>query len=169
MHRSLLLLLLLLCSTGLLAQRQLKVVDVETHLPIADVSVLGSRGTYFTDSLGRVTVPDSTQTLTFRHVGYDSRIINLSEVRHDTVFLISKLLYLNEVVVMGVNKSKQPDYSGLQLKIDPVEAQLLGANPNGGVSIDLGKVVNFILPKRLRPGYKKAMRKERLKKILEDY
>ena len=168
MCRPIIIMLLLLCSAGLSAQRRLKVIDVETHLPIADVSVVGRYGTYLSDSLGRVSVPDSTLTLTFSHVGYDSRIVNLSEVR-DTVFLISKLLFLNEVVVLGENKSKQPDYSGLQLKIDPVEAQLLGANPNGGVSLSLGKVVNSILPKRWRPGYKKAMRKERLKKILDDY
>lgn len=168
MCRPIIIMLLLLCSTGLSAQRRLKVIDVETLTPIADVSVVGRYGTYLSDSLGRVSVPDSTLTLTFSHVGYDSRIVNLSEVR-DTVFLISKLLFLNEVVVLGENKSKQPDYSGLQLKIDPVEAQLLGANPNGGVSLDLGKVVNSILPKRWRSGYKKAMRKERLKKILDDY
>lgn len=168
MHRPFILMFLLLCSTGLLAQRQLKVIDVETLMPIADANVVGKYGTYTSDSLGQVSVPDSSLTLSFSHVGYDSRIINLSEV-HDTVFLISKLLFLREVVVLGTNKAKKPDYSGLNFKLDPVEAQLLGANPNGGVSLDLGKVVNSILPKRLRPGYKKAMRKERLKKILDDY
>lgn len=168
MHRPFILMFLLLCSTGLLAQRQLKVIDVETLMPIADANVVGKYGTYTSDSLGRVSVPDSSLTLSFSHVGYDSRIINLSEV-HDTVFLISKLLFLREVVVLGTNKAKKPDYSGLNFKLDPVEAQLLGANPNGGVSLDLGKVVNSILPKRLRPGHKKAMRKERLKKILDDY
>lgn len=168
MHRPFILMFLLLCSTGLLAQRQLKVIDVETLMPIADANVVGKYGTYTSDSLGRVSVPDSSLTLSFSHVGYDSRIINLSEV-HDTVFLISKLLFLREVVVLGTNKAKKPDYSGLNFKLDPVEAQLLGANPNGGVSLDLGKVVNSILPKRLRPGNKKAMRKERLKKILDNY
>lgn len=165
------LILLMLCSTGLMAQRQLTVVDVETLEPVTEANVVGKYGTYTTDSLGQVSVPDESKTLTFSHVNYDGRIINLDEVR-DTVFMISKLLNLKEVVVFGINKSnKRQDFTALNnsLKLDPVEAQLLGANPSNAASFDLGQVINFLLPKRWRPGYKKAQRKERLKKILEDY
>jgi hypothetical protein len=161
---------MVLCSTGLSAQRQLTVVDVETLVPVIGANVVGKYGSYVTDSLGMVSVSDSSMTLTFSHVNYDGRIINLSEVR-DTVFLISKLLNLKEVVVFGVNKSKRPDFSELNngLKLNKVEAQLAAADLSKGTSIDLGKVVNFILPKKWRPGYKKAQRKKRLKEILDDY
>ncbi len=162
---------LLLCGTELLAQRRLVVVDVETLVPVAGTNIVGKYGHYITDSLGRVSVADSSRTLTFSHVNYDARIINLDELR-DTVFLISKLLNLKEVVVFGINKSsKQPDYSELNksLKLDPIEAQLLGADPSRSASFDLGKAVVSFLPKRWRPGYKKAQRKERLKQILENY
>jgi len=170
MYRLLFLTLMVLCSTGLSAQRQLTVVDVETLVPVIGANVVGKYGSYVTDSLGRVSVSDSSMTLTFSHVNYDGRIINLSEVR-DTVFLISKLLNLKEVVVFGVNKSKRPDFSELNngLKLNKVEAQLAAADLSKGTSIDLGKVVNFILPKKWRPGYKKAQRKKRLKEILDDY
>ena len=170
MYRLLFLTLMVLCSTGLSAQRQLTVVDVETLVPVIGANVVGKYGSYVTDSLGIVSVSDSSMTLTFSHVNYDGRIINLSEVR-DTVFLISKLLNLKEVVVFGVNKSKRPDFSELNngLKLNKVEAQLAAADLSKGTSIDLGKVVNFILPKKWRPGYKKAQRKKRLKEILDDY
>lgn len=170
MYRLLFLTLMVLCSTGLSAQRQLTVVDVETLVPVIGANVVGKYGSYVTDSLGMVSVSDSSMTLTFSHVNYDGRIINLSEVR-DTVFLISKLLNLKEVVVFGVNKSKRPDFSELNngLKLNKVEAQLVAADLSKGTSIDLGKVVNFILPKKWRPGYKKAQRKKRLKEILDDY
>lgn len=170
MYRLLFLTLMVLCSTGLSAQRQLTVVDVETLVPVIGANVVGKYGSYVTDSLGMVSVSDSSMTLTFSHVNYDGRIINLSEVR-DTVFLISKLLNLKEVVVFGVNKSKRPDFSELNngLKLNKVEAQLAAADLSKGTSIDLGKVINFILPKKWRPGYKKAQRKKRLKEILDDY
>ena len=170
MYRLLFLTLMVLCSTGLSAQRQLTVVDVETLVPVIGANVVGKYGSYVTDSLGMVSVSDSSMTLTFSHVNYDGRIINLSEVR-DTVFLISKLLNLKEVVVFCVNKSKRPDFSELNngLKLNKVEAQLAAADLSKGTSIDLGKVVNFILPKKWRPGYKKAQRKKRLKEILDDY
>ena len=170
MYRLLFFTLMVLCSTGLSAQRQLTVVDVETLVPVIGANVVGKYGSYVTDSLGMVSVSDSSMTLTFSHVNYDGRIINLSEVR-DTVFLISKLLNLKEVVVFGVNKSKRPDFSELNngLKLNKVEAQLAAADLSKGTSIDLGKVINFILPKKWRPGYKKAQRKKRLKEILDDY
>ena len=162
---------LLLCGTELLAQRQLVVIDVETLEPVAGANVVGKYGNYITDSLGQVSVSDSSKTLTFSHVNYDARIINLNEVR-DTVFLISKLLNLKEVVVFGINKSsKRPDFSELNnsIKLDPIEAQLLGADPSKAASFGLGQAINFFLPKKWRPGNKKAQRKERLKQILENY
>lgn len=169
--RPLLIVFLLLCGTGLMAQRRLVVVDVETLEPVAGANVVGKYGNYITDSLGLVSVSDSSKTLTFSHVNYDPRIINLKEVR-DTVFLISKLLNLKEVVVFGVDKSsKRPDFIELNnsLKLDPIEAQLLGADPSKAASFDLGQAINFFLPKRWRAGYKKTRRKERLKQILDNY
>ena len=41
--------------------------------------------------------------MVFSHVNYESRIINMEEVR-DTVYLISKLLNVKEVVVFGKAK-----------------------------------------------------------------
>jgi hypothetical protein len=164
------LLLFLLFGVVLLAtaQRRLVVVDVETLAPVVGANVVSRDSTQTTDSIGHVFVSDSCMTITFSHVNYESRIINLDEVR-DTVFMISKLLNLKEVVVFGHGKNR--DYSDLQksLKRDKIEAQLAAADPSVGFRIDLAKIVNAVIPKRWRPGYRKEQRKKRLKEILDNY
>ena len=85
------LLLLLVCCIGCWAQRRLVVIDVETLIPVDGANAVGSGFALQTDTLGFITVPDSCRSIIFSHVNYESRIINLDEVR-DTVFLISKLL-----------------------------------------------------------------------------
>lgn len=168
MKKCLLLFLLFGVVSLAMAQRRLVVVDVETLAPVVGANVVSRDSTQTTDSIGHVFVSDSCMTITFSHVNYESRIINLDEVR-DTVFMISKLLNLKEVVVFGHGKNR--DYSDLQksLKRDKIEAQLAAADPSVGFRIDLAKVVNAVIPKRWRPGYRKEQRKKRLKEILDNY
>lgn len=168
MKKCLLLFLLFGVVSLAMAQRRLVVVDVETLAPVVGANVVSRDSTQTTDSIGHVFVSDSCMTITFSHVNYESRIINLDEVR-DTVFMISKLLNLKEVVVFGHGKNR--DYSDLQksLKRDKIEAQLAAADPSVGFRIDLAKVVNTVIPKRWRPGYRKEQRKKRLKEILDNY
>ena len=85
------LLLMAVFSVDSFSQRHLVVVDVETLIPVSGANVVSREGTSVTDSLGHVLVSDSCRSLSFSHVNYESRIINLAEVR-DTVFMISKLL-----------------------------------------------------------------------------
>ena len=96
-------LFLLLLMTGTLqgfAQRRLVVVDVETLIPVVGANVISKDGNCTTDSLGYFSVSDSCKTLSFSHVNYESRLVNLNEVR-DTVFMISKLrLPLTPVVAI---------------------------------------------------------------------
>ena len=168
MKKCLLLFLLFGVVSLAMAQRRLVVVDLETLAPVVGANVVSRDSTQTTDSIGHVFVSDSCMTITFSHVNYESRIINLDEVR-DTVFMISKLLNLKEVVVFGHGKNR--DYSDLQksLKRDKIEAQLAAADPSVGFRIDLAKVVNAVIPKRWRPGYRKEQRKKRLKEILDNY
>jgi hypothetical protein len=168
MKKCLLLFLLFGVVSLATAQRRLVVVDVETLAPVVGANVVSRDSTQTTDSIGHVFVSDSCMTITFSHVNYESRIINLDEVS-DTVFMISKLLNLKEVVVFGHGKNR--DYSDLKksLKRDKIEAQLAAADPSVGFRIDLAKVVNAVIPKRWRPGYRKEQRKKRLKEILDNY
>ena len=148
------------------AQRRLSVVDIETLIPINGVNVVTNGLSAQTDSLGCITVPDSCRSLSFSHVNYESRLINLEEVK-DTVFLISKLLNLKEVVVFG-HAQYRDDYKELKkrLRLEKTEAQLLAADPNSGGN--LLSLIAKLIPKRWKKNTKTA-RRERLKRILEDY
>ena len=160
------LLLFLGSTTQAVAQRRLVVVDVETLIPVAGANVVSREGTVTTDSLGHVSVSDSCKSLSFSHVNYESRLINLNEVR-DTVFMISKLLNVKEVIVFGHGKKR--DYSELQrrLGLDRVEAQLAAA---GSPGMDLVALFNTLfVPKKWRASYRKKHRMKRLKEILDSY
>ena len=153
-------------SLLLSAPRQLRVVDVETLVPVADANVVSMGRTAQTDSLGCITVSDSCRTLLFSHVNYESRMLNLEEVK-DTVFLISKLLNLKEVVVFGQKKreDKLKDLKS-QLRLNPIDAQLIAASSNQGMN--LFGLIGKLIPKKWRQS-KKAARRERLKQIIEEY
>jgi hypothetical protein len=153
-------------SEGPTNRRRLVVVDLETLIPVAGANVVSNESTQTTDSAGYVSVSDNCRTLSFSHVNYESRLINLNEVR-DTVFLISKLLNLKEVIVFG--KGKKRDYSELQrrLGLDKVEAQLISGGKRG---MDLIEVFNYLfVPKKWRKSYRRKQRMKRLKETLDSY
>ena len=123
---------------------------------------------YHSDSLGYITIPESSKTLIFSHVNYEERLVNLSELR-DTVFLISKLLNLKEVIVFGKDK-QQHDYRKLNEKMQPDTKELqmvaAGKNMNGGLNL-LG-LINYLFPSEKRLS-KKEKKKKKLKEILDKY
>lgn len=159
---------LMMAFSGLSAadQKRMVVVDIETLIPISGVNVTSKEGTVTTDSLGWFSVPDSCRSLAFSHVNYESRIVNMEEV-NDTVYLISKLLNIKEVVVFG-HAQYRDDMKALkkQLRLEKNEAALLTANPASGGN--LLSLLGYIIPKKWRQS-KKAARRERLKRILEEY
>ena len=163
-------LLLLAVSVQGFAQRRLVVVDVETLIPVAGASVFSKDGTTITDSLGYFSVSDSCQSLSFTHVNYESRMINLTEVR-DTVFMVSKLLNIREVVVFGHGQHDEiSDDLKKKLRMDKIDAQLVAANPNGGVN--LIALFKMLMPKKWLKKLRQDSKEERLKrlqKILDEY
>ena len=162
MQRLFLAIILAALCVAVRGQRRLIVVDVETRVPIRGVNVVSSRHrTDTTDWQGLVTVPDTCRSLSFSHVKYESRLLNLSEVK-DTVFLISKLMVLPEVTVYGqdLGEDKLKELKK-QMRINKTEAQLAAANPAGGFNI-LGLIQKFV--KR-----RKESKKERFLRMLEEY
>ena len=153
-------------SLLLSAQRQLRVVDVETLVPVAGANVVSRGCTAQTDSMGCITVSDSCKTLVFSHVNYESRMLNLEEVK-DTVYLISKLLNLKEVVVFGHKKRDEKlDELKNQLGLSPTDAKLIAASANQGMN--LFGLIGKLIPNKWRKS-KKESRRERLKRIIEEY
>ena len=165
MFRPLLLLLITAVVSQAFAQRRLVVVDVETLVPVIGAKVVSADGNTTTDSLGYFSVSDSCRSLAFSHVNYEPRMINLTEVR-DTVYLISKLLNVREVVVFGHGPHDVlPEALKKQLKINKTEAELAAANPGGA---NLLPLLARLIPKKWRKN-KKEERMKRLRQILEDY
>lgn len=164
--RHLLFWLLLMSCMSASAQRLLVVADLETELPVAQASVLGMEHGLQTDSLGRIEVSDSVRTLLFSHVNYESRIVNLDEVR-DTVFLVSKYLSVREVVVFGKGRMPNDELDDLkkQLRLNRTEAQLVAADPGKAFSLPLGKLI----PKKWRKGYRAEQRRKRHQELLDSY
>ena len=108
-------------------------------------------------SLGYVSVNDSCKSLSFSHVNYESRLVNLKEL-NDTVFLISKLLNIKEVVVFGHGQRNElPEALKRQLEIDKKEAQLAAINPSSG---NLLALLSYIIPKKWRKSKKEKQRQK---------
>ena len=163
--RPLLLLLITAVVSQAFAQRRLVVVDVETLVPVIGANEVSADGNTTTDTLGYFSVSDSCRSLAFSHVNYEPRMINLTEVR-DTVYLISKLLNVREVVVFGHGPHDVlPEALKKQLKINKTEAELAAANPGGA---NLLPLLARLIPKKWRKN-KKEERMKRLRQILEDY
>lgn len=166
--RLIIILLLILGYAEIKAQRRLVVIDIETMKPITEVNITTESGIWHSDSLGYINIPESSKTLIFSHVNYEERLVNLSELR-DTVFLISKLLNLKEVIVFGKDK-QQRDYRKLNEKMQPDTKELqmvaAGKNMNGGLNL-LG-LINYLFPSEKRLS-KKEKKKKKLKEILDKY
>ena len=162
MRRLLLTSLLVALCVALHAQRRLTVVDVETRVPIRGVNVTSrTQRADTTDWQGVIIVPDTCRTLSFSHVKYESRILNVEEVT-DTIFLISKLMGLNEVVVFGKGKGDDPlKELKKSMLFDKTELELATADPSRGFNI-LGLFQSLF--KR-----KKESKKERYRRMLKEY
>ena len=165
-------LILFLFVTGAvsaMAQKRVVVADVETLLPVSGVNVQGGKYVVTTDSTGYFVAPDSCQTLLFSHVNYESRLVNIEELSADTVFIISKLLNLKEVVVFGKGKvDDRLDDLNKRLRIDRKEAQLLAADPSKPATIPLG-LLSKLIPKKWRASYKKEQRRKHHEEVLNEY
>ena len=173
--RTLLLLLLAVISLEGFSQRHLVVVDVDTMVPVVGANVVSHDGTSVTDSLGHVLVSDSCQSLSFTHVNYESRIINVTELRRDTVFMISKLLNIKEVVVFGNGPKEELSFNIKEdLKRKAIDAQLAAANPNSGIQVF--EILKMLIPKKWLASIRKSLHKnskeerlKRLQKVLDEY
>ena len=152
--------------TQAFAQRRLVVVDVETLIPVVGANVVTSDGNTTTDSLGYFSISDSCRTMAFSHVNYEPRMINHQEVR-DTVFLISKLLNIREVVVFGHGPHDVlPEALKKQLRMSKTEAELASIDPSSGGN--LLALIGKLLPQKWRTS-KKERKQMMWKQILDNY
>ena len=154
------------CAASASAQRRLVAVDVETGAFLQGVNVQGHHFIGTTDSLGIISVPDSLYTLLFSHVNYESNLVNLHLSNSDTVFLISKLNNIGEVLVLGKGKKEDDGMDELRERIRKqakIEAELASANPNG----NLFGLLSYLIPKKWKN--RKENKRKRHQELLENY
>ena len=136
-------LLWLLPPPAVLHAQQMLVCDGVTRFPIRDVLVsVDGKSVGQTTWQGRISLPDSFLTASFRKKGYVPETLLKEEVRRDTVFLFPAAHYLDEVVVVG---KQTVDGRGL-LKKMPKRDILEKRPPSSLGGFDLG----IMLDKRYR-------------------
>ena len=95
-------LLLLVPSTVVMAQKNMVVVNVESKVPIRDVKVCTDAGQETRTSWdGSFVMPDSFLRIDFMHPDFERRYVLKSELSGDTIFLIPNTNALREVVIYG--------------------------------------------------------------------
>ena len=137
--RTLYIICLQLLSSGLLAQRQMVVVNVESKVPIREVIVHADNGLEMRTSWdGLFEVPDSFERIDFRHPDFEHRYMLTSELLGDTIFLIPNTNALREVVIYGERRFDKRMTSMMQStpqqKLDAVLERIkipTGFNPIG--------------------------------------
>lgn len=137
--RTLYIICLQLLSSGLLAQRQMVVVNVESKVPIREVIVSADNGREMRTSWdGLFEVPDSFERIDFRHPDFEHRYMLTSELLGDTIFLIPNTNALREVIIYGERRFDKRMTSMMQStpqqKLDAVLERIkipTGFNPIG--------------------------------------
>ena len=137
--RTLYIICLQLLSSGLLAQRQMVVVNVESKAPIREVIVSADNGREMRTSWdGLFEVPDSFERIDFRHPDFEHRYMLTSELLGDTIFLIPNTNALREVIIYGERRFDKRMTSMMQStpqqKLDAVLERIkmpTGFNPIG--------------------------------------
>ena len=123
-------LLLLMPSSVIMAQKNMVVVNVESKVPICNVRVSSDGGQETCTSWdGRFVVPDSFLRIDFFHPDFERRYILKSELKGDTIFLIPNINALHEVVIYG------------ERRFEKRMAQILKPSPQ---QIERDKIPKFI-------------------------
>jgi heterodisulfide reductase subunit A-like polyferredoxin len=103
MQRTIVFITVLLTALYASAQRKIVVVDMETHIPIAGVSIkTDSAHAVMTDINGIANIAERFDSISFNHMKYLSDKVTFEEMK-DTMYLVPKNLMLPDVVVTGVN------------------------------------------------------------------
>lgn len=155
MQRTIVFITVLLTALYASAQRKIVVVDMETHLPVADVSVkTDSARAVMTDRNGVASISERFDSISFSHMRYLSDKVTFEEMK-DTMYLVPKNLMLPDVVVTGVN----PD---LKKAMKKNYERMLEQPTVKGLTFDFANIIDR-RGRRDRKHYKKA------KKILREW
>ncbi len=148
MQRTISLIIVILSAVYVSAQRKIVVVDMETHIPIAGVSVkTDSAHAVMTDINGIANIAERFDSISFSHMRYLSDKVTFEEMK-DTMYLVPKNLMLPDVVVTGVN----PD---LKKAMKKNYERMLEQPTVKGLTFDFANIIDR-RGRRDRKHYKKA-------------
>ena len=159
MKSTLVILLLTLVGLEIHAQRRITVIDMDSNLPVKDVSVrAGHHQVALTDYLGRADVPIVFDSIAFSHVYYEREQLAMEELG-DTMYLLPKEHILPEVRVNAATPEMLARFKGWAM----VGAMQGAAEAPGGIaSFDFANM----LDRRDRRDRKHL---ERSRKILKEW
>lgn len=142
------------------AQKYPVIADMDTHFPLAGVSVAGNNGQRATtDYSGKfhTTLHITSATISKKH--YMQRRVGATELQQDTLFLIPQEVVLNDIVVTS------PGFSlDMQKAMQGIKDNAKLPNPNQGFNL-LG-IFQLLAPSKKTKAYGRA---EKIKKILDNY
>ena len=155
MQRTISLIIVILSAVYVSAQRKIVVVDMETHLPVADVSVkTDSARAVMTDRNGVASISERFDSISFSHMRYLSDKVTFEEMK-DTMYLVPKNLMLPDVVVTGVN----PD---LKKAMKKNYERMLEQPTVKGLTFDFANIID-------RRGRRDRKHLKKAKKILREW
>lgn len=127
--RSLIILLLLCCSPGLIAQQRTitgKIIDQVTKQPLpgATVNLKGTSQGVAADPSGAfsINVPGPSSVLVITYTGYGTQEITVGQQPAVNIQLSNSISNVNEVVVIGYGQVKKRDLTGAVVSIKGDEA-----------------------------------------------
>ena len=148
MRRYFLLVMFLFACVLIYGQRKITVLDLETHLPIKDVTVrVDSALVRRTNYVGQVEIPLSFRYITFTHMNYSKERLAFVELT-DTMYMLARRYQLGEVVVMGIN----PD---LKKSMQRAHDNMRNQSIMKGLEFDFGRLLDRRW-RRDRKHYRKA-------------
>ncbi len=156
------LIVILMLTPAVKAQRRMVVVNVESKVPVRDVKVSADNGyAALTTWDGLFSVPDSFVRMDFVHPDFERRYVLSSELKGDTIFLLPN--FNREVVIYGHRRFDER----MRAMLKPSEGQrvlnqLPKSVPSGFNPLALGV---WIYDKTLR---KTIERKKARKKALQE-
>ena len=155
--RTVLTALLLIVTTVAMAQKRILVLDMDTRMPVKDVTVKTNKGpAVVTDYTGRATLQMPYDSISFTHIKYESEHLTVAELT-DTMLLLPKEHFLGEVKVLGVNPALS---ATLQNAIS--EDRSLYAPRRGIIQFDFANIID-------RRGRRDRKHHDRAKKILKQW
>ena len=141
------------------AQKSGIFIDLQTHLPVAEVQIRTNTGyARLSDKAGRFSLAIPFSSITVTHAHYVMRVLNKEEMK-DTIYLLPKSININEVTIIGRKPKVSFSLNALGGETDP---RIGPVRPPSGMNF-LGWLSVF------EKGHVSKKEREKRRKAIENY